>query len=228
MTACLDKLCKVLGYKFDEPRLLTQALTHRSSGAQNNERLEFLGDSILNFTITQALFQRFPTMKEGKMSQLRAKLVRGETLAQLAKGLNLGEYLRLGIGEMRSGGYQRASILADTLEAVIAAVYLDAGLDVCNSMILNWFAERLDNLASDDDNRDAKTQLQEFLQSLQKPLPCYTVFTTEGKAHEQTFFVRCEVEGVDFSAEGEGHSRRRAEQAAAELFLTKFKQSKLI
>lgn len=207
---------KVLAYKFSQPSLLSLALTHRSYSSKNNERLEFLGDSILNFTIAAALFNQFPQAKEGQMSRLRAQLVKGATLAEIAKEFNLGNYLFLGTGEMKSGGFRRESILADALEAVIGAIYLDAGLETATAWINQVFASRLAQLSLTNNQKDAKTRLQEHLQARQLPLPVYEVINTQGQAHAQTFTVECQVHGLNFNPKGIGSSRRFAEQAAAE------------
>lgn len=191
-------------------------MTHRSFGGQNNERLEFLGDSIVNFVIAEALFRRFPEAREGQLSRLRAQLVKGQTLAELAREFELGECLRLGSGEMKSGGHRRDSILADAVEAVIGAIYLDAGMDVTKARVLSWYATRLESIDLQDTQKDPKTRLQEFLQSRQSPLPRYDVLSVEGEAHAQTFTIECRVEMLKTPTVGVGPSRRHAEQQAAE------------
>lgn len=216
----LNQLEKILGHKFNQLDLLKLALTHRSFNSNNNERLEFLGDSILNFTIAAALFSQFPQAKEGQMSRLRAKLVKGTTLAELARELKLGDFLFLGSGEMKSGGFRRDSILADAFEAIIGAIYLDAGLAAASDWINTKFASRLAKLSLTSNQKDPKTLLQEYLQGRQQPLPIYTVLEIEGEAHSQTFTVECEVKGLDFNPVGVGSSRRFAEQTAAEKALT--------
>ena len=205
-----------IGHEFKDSGLLELAMTHRSYGGCNNERLEFLGDSIVNFVIAEALFQRFPEAREGQLSRLRARLVKGQTLAELAREMRVGECLRLGSGEMKSGGHRRESILADAVEAVIGAIYLDAGMDVARARVLAWFAERLANINLKESQKDPKTRLQEFLQSRQAPLPRYDVTSVEGEAHAQTFTVECHVEVLDKHTVGSGSSRRHAEQQAAE------------
>lgn len=205
-----------IGHEFKDSGLLELAMTHRSYGGRNNERLEFLGDSIVNFVIAEALFQRFPEAREGQLSRLRARLVKGQTLAELAREMRVGECLRLGSGEMKSGGHRRESILADAVEAVIGAIYLDAGMDVARARVLAWFAERLANINLKESQKDPKTRLQEFLQSRQAPLPRYEVTSVEGEAHAQTFTVECHVEVLDKHTVGSGSSRRHAEQQAAE------------
>jgi len=211
----LNVFSRRIGHAFADPGLLELAMTHRSNGGQNNERLEFLGDSIVNFIIAEALFQRFPQAREGQLSRLRARLVKGQTLAELAREMAFGEYLRLGSGEMKSGGHRRESILADAVEAVLGAIYLDAGMDVARARVLSWYAERLEAISLDDTQKDPKTRLQEFLQSRQMPLPRYEVISVEGEAHAQTFTVECLVEGLVEHTVGIGSSRRHAEQQAA-------------
>lgn len=191
------------------------ALTHRSFAGRNNERLEFLGDAILNFVAGEALFERFPQAREGQLSRLRARLVKGETLAVLARGFELGEYLRLGSGELKSGGFRRESILADALEALIGAIYLDAGMDVARTRVLGWLTNELDGLTLVDTNKDPKTRLQEFLQSRAAELPRYEVVDIQGEPHCRTFFVQCDIALLTDKTQGQGASRRIAEQVAA-------------
>lgn len=212
-------LYRKLGYEFHNPMLLEAALTHRSVRGNNNERLEFLGDSIVNFLIAEALFRRCPHAKEGELSRLRADLVRGETLAELAQEFNLGDYLRLGAGELKSGGFRRKSILADAMEAVIAAIYLDAGMDACRERIISWYENRLTSTFHTPGQKDPKTRLQEYLQARKLGLPCYHVLAIEGEAHQQIFHVDCRVPGLQHATEGRGSSRRGAEQAAAQRYL---------
>ncbi len=213
------QLVHALGYEFHEQGLLVQALTHRSASGENNERLEFLGDALLGFVIAEALWERFPDADEGSLSRLRASLVKRESLATLARGLDLGTYLRLGDGELRSGGHARESILADALEAVFAAVYLDAGFATAREVILSVFAAALDRVQATGTTKDPKTHLQELLQALKRPLPGYEVLQVTGSDHSQRFEVRCVlVDGAE-EAQGEGTSRRRAEQQAAEHML---------
>ena len=216
----LDKLSQRLGYTFKTIAHLELALTHRSVGSKNNERLEFLGDSIVNFVIGEALFRKFPSAREGQLSRLRARLVKGKTLAEVAREFDLGEYLRLGAGEMKSGGHRRESILADAMEAVIGAIYMDDGLDAVRPCILRWYQSRLDGLDLQDTLKDPKTRLQEALQARQWSLPLYTVVNVEGDAHDQTFTVTCYIDALDLTAKGRGSSRRYAEQHAAEQALT--------
>ncbi len=212
----LDRLVKRLDYRFGDPRLLRTALTHCSFGAVNNERLEFLGDGALNFVIASALFQRFPEAPEGTLSRLRASLVKGETLAGIAGELALGDYLRLGSGELKSGGFRRASILADAVEAIIGAVYLDGGFDAARALVLSLYEGRLENVNAERELKDPKTRLQEWLQGRRLELPRYEVIEVTGAAHDQTFHVRCRVHQLPEPTEGRSNSRRRAEQQAAE------------
>ncbi|MBZ9537929.1 ribonuclease III [Modicisalibacter tunisiensis] len=216
MSTSQQAFSRRIGHDFRDPALLELALTHRSYGGDNNERLEFLGDSIVNFVIGEALFQRFPQAREGQLSRLRARLVKGLTLAELAREFELGEQLRLGSGELKSGGFRRESILADAMEAVIGAIYLDAGMDAVKARILAWYGTRLESINLHDTQKDPKTRLQEFLQSRQSPLPRYEVVSVEGEAHAQTFTVECHVAMLDEHTLGVGSSRRHAEQQAAE------------
>ncbi|MDO6564448.1 ribonuclease III [Amphritea sp. 1_MG-2023] len=216
-------LARKLGYQFKDESMIELALTHRSHGKRNNERLEFLGDSILNFVIAEALFRRFPDAKEGQLSRLRAQLVKGETLAELAREMKLGDYLRLGSGELKSGGYRRDSILADAVEAIIGAIYLDSDMDSCRPYILGWYQSRLEQTSLLDTKKDSKTRLQEFLQSRRAPLPDYELLSVSGEAHQQTFEIRCAVSLLDQPTGGRGSSRRQAEQNAAKKALDKLK-----
>lgn len=208
-------LQRVIGYEFKRPELLQLALTHRSvSGKHNNERLEFLGDSIVNMVAAQVLYERFPGAKEGQLSRLRATLVSGVHLAQMAQSLDLGRFLNLGAGELKSGGFRRESILADAMEAIIGAVYLDGGMEPCRDCLSNWLGPSLDVL-SVEVPKDNKTQLQEHLQSCREMLPRYEVASVEGDPHDQWFEVLCHVDCLSAPGFGEGSSRRQAEQAAA-------------
>jgi ribonuclease-3 len=206
-------LCAALGYAFQQPELLEEALTHRSASPRHNERLEFLGDALLNLVMAEDLFRRYPQASEGELSRLRANLVKGEALAELARGLKLGETLRLGQGELKSGGPQRESILADALEAIFGAVYLDGGLDACRALILHLYRDCLDHLASAGELKDPKTRLQEYLQARQQPLPVYSVLEIHGEPHAQSFTVECAV--ADRRGVAVGSNRRKAEQDAA-------------
>ena len=207
------------GHRFADQGLLARALTHRSAGAPHNERLEFLGDALLGMIAAEALFERWPRADEGAMTRARAELVRESTLARIACRLDLGPKLMLGPGEMKSGGHRRDSILSDALEAVIAAIYLDAGLDACRAVVLGWLEPELDALTAGKVEKDAKTRLQEWLQARQQPLPVYGPLGESGSDHDKTFRVRCSVAEPAVSAEGEGSSRRAAEQQAAERVL---------
>lgn len=207
------------GHRFADPGLLARALTHRSAGAPHNERLEFLGDALLGLIVAEALFQRWPRADEGALTRARAELVRESTLARIARRLDLGPLLRLGPGEMKSGGHRRDSILADALEAVIAAIYLDAGADACRTAVLGWLEPELGELVMGKVEKDPKTRLQEWLQARQHPLPTYELLGESGSDHDKTFRVRCLLSAPDLSAEGEGSSRRAAEQQAAESVL---------
>lgn len=213
------RFAQSLGHRFEREELLTQALTHRSFGPCNNERLEFLGDALLGFVIAESLIERFPNVNEGTLSRMRAALVKRESLAQLARELKLGEALRLGPGEIRTGGHERDSILADALEAVFGAIYLDAGFERARSVILGLFASRLEQIDARESGKDPKTRLQEWLQAARRPLPEYQVLAVEGEQHEQTFLVSCQLQDAALVTQGTGSSRRRAEQAAAEQML---------
>ena len=203
------------GYRFNDQGLLTQALTHRSAGAPHNERLEFLGDSIVNLLVAEALFQRWPKADEGALTRARAELVREASLATIAREHDLGARLILGPGEMKSGGHRRDSILADALEAVVAAIYLDCGFVACRDTVLPWFETALAALPVGKPAKDAKTRLQEWLQARQRPLPNYELLLESGDDHAKLFRVACGIVEPALTAEGEGSSRRSAEQAAA-------------
>jgi len=204
-----------IDYRFNDPALLEEALTHRSVGSLNNERLEFLGDSILNAVISERLFQRHPEADEGDMSRMRARLVRGSTLADVASGIGLGRRLRLGEGERKSGGFRRTSILADAFEAVLGAVYLDGGFEACRAVILRLFDPLIEDLPDSHALKDAKTRLQEWLQARGRPLPEYSLLAEEGADHRKSFLVVCRLTDTELRAEESGTSRRKAEQAAA-------------
>ena len=221
MTA--QSVARKLGHSFVNEALIRTALTHRSFGVPNNERLEFLGDGILDFVIADALYHRFPELPEGDLSRLRANLVRQETLHRLALTLGVGEFLRLGEGELKSGGAQRPSILADALEALFGAIYLDAGFHAAEAVIVKLYASLLDELKPGQFQKDAKTRLQEWLQGRKKALPRYQVIEATGAAHEQRFEVACEIDNPPVSTVGHGSSRRIAEQVAAEQALKELK-----
>jgi ribonuclease-3 len=216
LTRSPESLAENLGYRFDDLELLQRALTHRSSGKKNNERLEFLGDAVLGCVIAAEIYRLYPKAREGELSRLRASLVRRESLAGLAQSLDIGSYLRLGPGERKSGGHHRNSILADSLEAVLGAIYLDGGFMPCRDCILALFADRLSDLTDLSELKDPKTRLQEFLQSRQQALPEYTVVETTGDAHDQRFRVQCRISDADTPlTEGVARNRRNAEQKAA-------------
>lgn len=215
----LSELERFLGYSFSDNSLLRNALTHRSVSSENNERLEFLGDSVLNFVIAAELFQNYSRAPEGDLSRLRASLVNKETLVKVAQKLDLGDFIFLGSGELKSGGFRRKSILADALEAIFGAVYLDAGFDVCKQLILRLYEPWLSAGVDIERLKDPKTRLQEYLQSRRQVLPEYEVVEAFGKPHAQTFKVKCTVVGLDHEIYGIGSSRRKAEQQAAEAML---------
>jgi ribonuclease-3 len=208
-------LLEALDYECRDPALLEAALTHRSAGGPHNERLEFLGDAVLNCVVARMIFREFASADEGDLSRFRASLVSGEALAVIAAEVHLGDQLRLGSGELKSGGFRRKSILADTLEALFGAIYLDGGFEAAARVIERLFVPRLDRLPSAAELKDPKTRLQELLQSKGLPLPAYAVETVSGEAHNQSFEVSCSVEVLGLKAIGKGASRRRAEQAAA-------------
>jgi ribonuclease-3 len=205
-----------LDYEPRDMALFTAALTHRSAASVNNERLEFLGDAVLNLVIAEHLYRMFPDASEGDLSRLRARVVSSEPLAEVAAELAIGDVLRMGSGELKSGGFRRRSILADSFEAICGAVFLDQGLDATRTIISRLFVARIAALPAPDELKDAKTRLQEFLQSRGLPLPRYTVERIEGEAHEQIFWVVCAVKSSGVRTEGSGSSRRRAEQVAAQ------------
>jgi ribonuclease-3 len=217
-----DKLTAFIGYQFRRSELLEQALTHRShSRSVNNERLEFLGDSVLNLIISNFIYRRFESASEGRLSRIRASLVKQETLAVVARKINLGDHIYLGGGELKSGGFRRDSILSDALEAVIAAIYLDSDYTQAEKTVLQLFDDLLQAVDVDSSLKDPKTQLQEFLQGRQKSLPLYEVVQTDGKSHDQVFTVSCELVDLDLKSKGKGSSRKKAEQQAAHQLLTK-------
>lgn len=222
----LTQLSKSLAYEFKDPSLFELALTHRSCGKRNNERLEFLGDSILNHVIAADLFYRFPNAREGELSRLRARLVKGETLAEIARELELGDYLRLGSGELKSGGFRRESILADAVEAIIGAIYLDTGMETASEFVLSHYQKRLEDPNLQQSLKDSKTRLQEYLQGRQFELPIYELVDTKGEAHAQTFYVQCHTPALSQYTKASGNSRRQAEQEAARLALLALKVEK--
>lgn len=218
-----SRLEKALGHVFADPGLLQTALTHRSHSTPHNERLEFIGDSVLNCAVALELFGRFPELAEGEMSRLRANLVRQDTLHQIAETLHLGDHLRLGEGELKSGGHRRPSILADAVEAIIGATQLDAGFDTAAQLVGRLYASRLAEIVPGQQIKDAKTRLQEYLQGKHMALPKYVLLDTSGEAHAQSFRIACEVAPLRLTTEGVGQSRRAAEQMAAERALENLK-----
>jgi len=221
----LAELERRLGHPFSDPALALQALTHRSYGTPHNERLEFLGDALLNCSVATLLYERFAKLPEGDLSRLRAALVNQRSLAEVAVDLGLGERLRLGEGELKSGGFRRPSILADAVEALLGAVFLDAGFDATRAAVERLLAAKLESAARQPVDKDPKTALQEHLQGRGLALPRYSVQKTEGEAHEQTFIVECRVDDLGLSASGTGTSRRAAEQAAAQSVLAQLEKA---
>lgn len=217
-------LAKKMGLQFNEPTFFSHALTHRSMGAKNNERLEYLGDAILGFVIAEKLYEMFPVASEGELSRLRASLVNEGSLAELAREHHLGEYLILGSGELKSGGYRRDSILSDALEAIMGAYLKDRGVNVTQVWILGLFAQKLSGLDLKQSKKDPKTQLQELMQSKKLELPHYELVQMLGAAHTQTFSVKCSTPLMSQPCVAEGVSRKRAEQAAAEQMLIQLKK----
>ncbi len=215
----LERLCGKLNYQFKEKAYLKQALTHCSVGSDNYERFEFLGDSILSFVIATELFHRFPLESEGQLSRLRSYLVRGEMLVELAKELDLGSFLFLGQGELKSGGFRRSSILSDAMEAIFAAVFFDGGIESAKKVILKLYHSRLESSNLNDCLKDPKTQLQEYLQAKKMALPEYTLIKVEGDEHHQLFDITCAIEGIKQKTFGQELNRRKAEQLAAKAML---------
>lgn len=215
----IEHLSRKLDYEFSDIAIFDKALTHRSAGGNNNERMEFLGDSILGFVVADVLFAKLGTADEGDMSRLRSSLVKGVTLAEIAKEIDLGDYLHLGPGELRSGGQSRNSILADALEAVIAAVYIDGGIDAARKIITRIYKNRFENITKKKDLKDPKTRLQEYLQARHYKLPTYTVLEVTGEQHNQHFIVKCNVSDLNLQNIADGSSRRIAEQKAADNIL---------
>jgi ribonuclease-3 len=210
-----DRLEKALGHPFTQPELLLQALTHRSFGSPHNERLEFLGDSVLNCVVASLLYEKFVALREGDLSRQRANLVNQDTLATIAQGIALGDFLRLGEGELKSGGFRRPSILADALEAIFGAIYLDAGFAAARRAIEQLYQPLLAEVNPKVSGKDAKTELQELLQARKLPLPLYKLLATYGELHNQEFEIECVIPALSINAIGKGNSRRQAEQAAA-------------
>ena len=224
MTGNPEVLAKKLGLKFNNPELFRRALTHRSADSRNNERLEFLGDSVLGFVIAECLYEKFSTADEGVLSRLRSILVNQTALAQLARQLNVGEYLILGSGELKSGGYRRDSILSDAVEAIMGAILKDQGMEFARTWILDKFADSIDRLSMENWQKDPKTRLQELMQGRGFDLPIYSLLSQEGQPHDQFFRVECRIQLMSLAAVGEGTSRKRAEQQAAEKMLGKLSE----
>ena len=212
----LNHLQKYIGYQFKDITLLQLALTHRSANKMHNERLEFLGDSILSFVIADELYHRFLKQDEGDLSQMRASLVCGQTLAEMGKEFKLGDHLILGQGELKSGGFRRESIISDAVEAIIGAIYLDSDIENIRRLILSWYQTRLNQIQPGVKQKDAKTRLQEYLQGIRNERPCYLILEVTGDNHEQEFLIQCKIENDDHQYLGRGLSRRKAEQAAAQ------------
>lgn len=219
----MNRLSNLLGKELMATDTFVRAITHRSADGKHNERMEFLGDSVLGLIITTALYQKMPRASEGYLSRLRASLVNENALAGIAAELSIGDFLRLGPGELKSGGFRRKSILADALEALIGCIYLEQGMSAAEAFVLEAYGDRLENLPSEDDLKDPKSRLQEFLQSRGFDLPQYNLLDVRGEAHKQTFTAECLINSLSIRTEGVASSRRKAEQAAAELA---FKQVK--
>jgi ribonuclease-3 len=215
----IARLQRALDYEFTDSNLLELALTHRSAGKKNNERLEFLGDSIVNHIIAEALYRQFPLADEGEMSRMRANLVKGETLAELGRELELGQYLKLGPGERKSGGHNRGSIIADAFEAIAGAILLDSDVERCRKCILSLFGSRISDVGKAPERKDPKTELQEYLQGRHIPLPIYELQKVDSDDHNPQFHVKCILQKPALVVAAAGGSRRKAEQAAAELAL---------
>lgn len=215
----IELLERALGYRFNDKALLQQAVTHRSYGAPHNERLEFLGDSMLNCVITTQLYQRFPALREGELSRLRANLVCQDTLHQQADRMKLGDFLRLGEGELKSGGFRRPSILADAFEAILGGIYLDGGYAAVETVVSTHYSKLLDAIDPKQNGKDPKTLLQEVLQGSRLSPPAYRLLTTHGEAHAQEFEVECDIAALGITTRGRGTSRRGAEQTAAKAAL---------
>jgi len=208
-------LSRIIHYTFNDPSFMIMALTHRSFSAQHNERLEFLGDSVLSFLIANELYKRFPRIDEGDLSRLRAQLVKESSLSTIATSMGLGDFIRLGEGELKSAGWRRPSILADTFESMIGAIYLDGGIEPTHQFVLRFFETQLNEIDPKLIHKDPKTLLQELLQSKKSDLPIYTVVSIEGEAHSQTFTIECHIKKSNIKTQGVGNSRRIAEQEAA-------------
>ena len=208
-------LSRIMHYTFNDPSFMIMALTHRSFSSQHNERLEFLGDSVLSFLIANELYKRFPRIDEGDLSRLRAQLVKESSLSTIATSMGLGDFIRLGEGELKSAGWRRPSILADTFESIIGAIYLDGGIEPTHEFVLRFFETQLNEIDPKLIQKDPKTLLQELLQSKKSDLPIYTVVSIEGEAHSQIFTIECQIKKSNIKTQGVGNSRRIAEQEAA-------------
>lgn len=215
----MERIQKAFDYVFQQPALLVRALTHRSFSAENNERFEFVGDSILNYSVAKMLFVAFPTLTEGELSRLRANLVNQDTLAEIATELHVSEALLLGPGELKSGGYRRPSIMADAMEAMFAAISFDADFNTAEKVVCHLYAGRIQHINPKDNGKDAKTRLQEALQARHWALPKYRIIDQIGEIHEQQFVVQCDLGELGFQTEAAGHSRREAEQQTAQTAL---------
>jgi ribonuclease-3 len=214
-TSQLHQFESLLKYEFKNKALLELALTHRSFKGKNNERLEFLGDSILNFVVAELLFKKFPQSVEGDLSRLRSELVKASTLSEIGTEINVGDFLKLGDGELKSAGWRRPSILADTVEAIIGAIFIDSGMNSAQSIIKRWLDNRIEMIDPKKIKKDAKSLLQESLQGNKIALPKYEVISIEGEAHSQNFIVQCHIDSLGITVEGDGESRKVAEQTAA-------------
>ena len=217
---------KSIGYSFNQPALLQQALRHRSAGVPHNERFEFLGDSLVNLIVAESLFSHWPKADEGALTRARANLVRESSLAAISRQLDIGNNIELGIGEMKTGGHRRDSILADTLEAIIASIYLDSNFETCRTTVLPWFEEQIRDIQPGKVEKDAKTRLQEWLQSKQLARPDYQLMESRGEEHARIFIVRCSILEPDLQEQAEGSSLRLAEMAAAEKIMNKLEALK--
>ncbi len=211
----INKFQKNIGYYFKNNNLLCLALTHKSANSQHNERLEFLGDSILSYIITKKIYECFPVLDEGEMSRIRSTLVRGDTLVKMAKKLKLGEFILLGTGELKNGGYYRESILANTIEALIGSIFLDSNIKTVEKIVLYWYKDRFNNISTIEKQKDPKTSLQEYLQERNLPLPEYLVVKVCGKIHSPQFLIHCLIKNFKSPIVGSGYSIRKAEQDAA-------------
>lgn len=220
MSNQIETLQESLSHRFADLSLLKQALTHRSADKINNERFEFLGDSLLGFFVAELLYEQYPDAAEGELSRMRASMVNKPALAAIARNLELGNYLRLGSGEKHSGGASRDSILSDAVEAVIAAIYLDGGIDACKQQVRLWALAQIESQNTLKESKDAKTQLQELMQARSLQLPSYEVVKVEGEAHDQIFTIACKVAALAEPQNGKGRSKRAAEQMAATRILT--------